>query len=240
MRFRRAITLRHDAPVAHFTEEVENLYRSDSPLSYEQHVTLGPPFVEPGVTRLDLPGRRAHSYPQSFGDIDPLTPGLEFTWPDGPGLSRLDVFPEHRPLCAVCTVAREPGDQEGFVAISNRRLGLLLAYVFPSDTFPWTSLWYENGGLAYAPYDGKTVAWGVEFGTSPFPEGRIARLSAGPLLGRPRFGVLPARTTLRTSYDAMLAAIPSDWRGVAGISKVGGYFVITERDQGREFTVGEE
>jgi hypothetical protein len=241
MRFSRRIVLRPGTAVAHFVEEVENLRRSDSPLAYVQHVTLGPPFVEPGATRLDLSGARAHTYPQSFGEIDPLTPDLEFAWPQGPGLSSLDVFPNRQPLTTVCTVALESGaDTAAFVAVSNPRLGLLLAYVFPSETFPWTALWYENRGLDYAPYDSRTVAWGVEFGTSPFPDGRIAKFSSGPLMGRRRFGVLGARTTLRTEYDAILAAIPSDWRGVAQIARLGNQFVITERDHGRELRVGAE
>ena len=64
-------------------------------------------------------------------------------------------------------------------------------------------------------------------------------LSSGPLLGRPRFGALPARTTLRTSYEAILQTIPPDWRGVARIARHDGGFVITERDTGRELQVGD-
>jgi hypothetical protein len=136
-------------------------------------------------------------------------------------------------------VALEPGDDAAFVAVSNPRAGLLLAYVFPSDTFPWTALWYENGGSAYTPYDGKTIAWGIEFGTCALPLGRIEMLSSGPLLGRPRFGALPARTTLRTSYDAIVQAIPPDWRGVARIARRDGRLIITERGTGRELGGGE-
>ncbi len=240
VRFRRRIVLRDGAAIAHFDEEVENLRRSDSPLAYVQHVTLGPPFVEPGVTRLDLPGTRAHTFPKSFGEIDPLLPDREFTWPEGPGLGSLDVFPDRAPLCSVCTVALEPGDGPAFVAASNRRRGLLLAYVFPAEAFPWTALWYENRGLDYAPYNSRTVAWGLEFGTAALPESRIAMLSSGPLLGRPRFGVLPARATCRTAYDAMLVPIPPDWRGVAHIAQQDDQFLITERDGGRELRVGAE
>jgi O-antigen ligase len=54
-------------------------------------------------------------------------------------------------------------------------LGLLLAYVFPSETFPWAALWYERGGSAEAPYNGRTTAWGIEFGTCALPQGQWRR-----------------------------------------------------------------
>jgi hypothetical protein len=237
MRFSRRIVVPRDTTTAHFEEEVENLRRTDSPLAYQQHVTLGPPFVEPGVTRVDLAGALAHTYPQSLGDIDPLAPDCEFAWPEAPGLSPLDVFPQYKPLCTMCTVALQTDEDTAFVAVSNPRLGLLIAYVFPVQRFPWTAFWYENCGLDYAPYDSKTLAWGMEFGTCAFSESRIAMLSNGPVLGRRRFGILPARTTLRTTYDAMLLAIPSDWNGVARVARCDDAFVVTERDQGRQLRV---
>jgi hypothetical protein len=239
MRVTRRVVLRRGEAIAHFEEQVTNLRRSDSPLAYQQHVTLGAPFVEPGVTRLDVSGTRGHTFPRSFGAADPLEPNAEFRWPNGPGGIQLDRFPPQRPLSTMCTVAVEPSDGETFVAASNPRLGLLLAYVFP-DSFPWVALWYENGGTTYAPYNGESLAWGVEFGTCALPTGRIEMMESGPLLGRRRFGVLPAGTTLRASYDAILQTIPTDWRGVASIGRWDGQTVITERETGREVRVGGE
>ena len=132
---------------------------------------------------------------------------------------------DSKPLCTVCTVALDRGDDgTAFVAVSNPRLGLLLAYVFPGETFPWTALWYENGGSAYAPYDGKTVAWGIEFGTCALPLSRIEMLSSGPLLGRRRCAHRMKRS----------CRLPADWHGVARIARRDGQLIITERDAGRE------
>jgi hypothetical protein len=228
MRMTRKITLAQDDTIARFDEEITNVRRADSPLFYQQHVTLGPPFVEPGVTRLDLPHARAHTYPRSLGAMDPLTPDREFTWPAGPGLSDLDLFPRGRPLSTLCTVALDAA-KPAFVAMSNPEVGLLLAYVFSGDVFPWVALWYENRGIAEPPYGGKTVAWGIEFGTCPLPVPRTEALAAGPLLDRPRFGLLPALRTLRTSYYAILQRVPPDWTGVEGITRASDGFVISER-----------
>ena len=239
MRFSREVRLCAGEPVAHFEEEVTNLRRSDSPLGYQQHVTLGTPFVEPGVTRLDLSGTRGITFPYSFGEVDPLTPNCPFTWPNGPGMP-LDVFPGGASTCTVCTVVLEPHEGSAFFAASNPKLGLLLAYVFSGETFPWLALWYENCGSAYAPYNGRTVAWGIEFGTCALPLSRIETLSMGPLLGCRPFGVLSALSTHRTAYDAILQRIPSDWRGVARIAQEDGRFRIYERDSTRVLSGGDQ
>jgi len=238
MHFQRTISMRSGEARVRFEEEVTNLRRSDSPLAYQQHVTIGAPFLEPGVTRLDLPGTQAHTFPRSSGAADPLPPDTSFTWPDAPGAGRLDVFPRALPLEAVCTVALEPQDDLGYVAVSNPRLGLLLAYVFPVETYPWAALWYENQGIADAPYGGRTLAWGLEFGTAALQVGRIEMLAAGPLFGRRRFGVLSARETLRTTYEALLQPIPSDWAGVARIERTDKGLIVVERGAGRQLHVG--
>ena len=223
--------------MVHFQEEVTNLRRSDTPLAYQQHVTLGGPFVQPGITRLDVSGSRGHTFPRSFGEHDPLGPNHEFVWPMAPNNVAVDVFPDIQPLSTVCTVALEPSANESFVAVSNPTAGLMLAYVFP-DTFPWVALWYENGGTSYAPYNGSTLAWGVEFGTAALPMSRIEMLESGPLLGRRRFGVLPALGTLHVEYDAVLQTIPNDWRGVASITRNDGQLLINEH--GRETVMARE
>jgi hypothetical protein len=69
---------------------------------------------------------------------------------------------------------------------------------------------------------------------------RMEMLESGPLMGRRRFGVLPAGANLRTSYDALLQPIPPDWRGVSGIGRDSHRLVITERESGRVLQVGGE
>jgi hypothetical protein len=238
MRFARTLKLRSGEPIVHFEEEIENLRRSDSPLAYQQHVTLGAPFVQPSVTRLDLSGTRGCTFPRSYGPVDPLKPNRVFTWPNAPGMDSLDRFPSRPDLCTVCTVAMEPDDGVGFVAVSNPHLGLLLGYVFPSATFSWTALWYENGGSDGLPYEGKELAWGIEFGTCALPVSRMEAVLGGPLLGRNRLGILPARSVLRTSYEAVLVETPSDWQGVSRMTRHNDEILITERESGREILGG--
>src|SRR5215469_10042310 len=50
LRFRRMLTLRSETTVVEFLDSVENLSRCDRPIAWTEHVTLGPPFLAPGVT----------------------------------------------------------------------------------------------------------------------------------------------------------------------------------------------
>src|SRR5262249_15625619 len=65
-------------------ESVENLTSTDRPIGWTEHVTIGPPFLENGVTELHVPADLSLVYPESFGPAGYLVPGAEFTWPHAP------------------------------------------------------------------------------------------------------------------------------------------------------------
>ncbi|MBX3279024.1 MAG: hypothetical protein KF868_13560 [Acidobacteria bacterium] len=236
IRFRRRFSLGREGTVVVFDEEVTNLRTRDVPLGYQQHVTCGPPFVSPGITRVDLPGRRGRTYPHRLGPFDRLQPDADFVWPHAAGSegqTRVDVFSSGRPTTSVCTVLQEPENGVGFIAVSNAEAGLLLGYIFDAELFPWTALWEENCATSEPPYDGRTVAWGIEFGTTPLPVTRIENLSAGPLYDRKRFTVLPAGGSLRGEYRAFLLRIPEDWAGVERLVSTDREIIVEEVSGGR-------
>ncbi len=229
--FRRTISLRSGHAVINFEEEVVNLLRRDVPLGYQQHVTVGPPFLEDGVTRVDIPAVKGRTFPRSLGPADRLKPDSDFTWPNAPGCKedvRLDVFSPNPPSYSLCGVLQTPKDGEAFAVVSNTRLELMLGYVFSREVFPWTALWEENCGIVDSPYNGCTRAWGVEFGTVPLPTTRMENLNSGPLFGVPRFMVLPARSSVRTTYSAFLLACPDHWQGVEKIVRSNNELTIFE------------
>jgi len=232
LRFRRQLRLRPGEATLYFKERITNPTHFDSPLFCQQHVTLGPPFVERGVTRLDLPAQRGRTFAESLGDVNPLAPDEDYSWPQAPlrdgGTQDLRIFPAQLRSLSIVTALLEPRGAISYVAVSNARLGLLLVYVFPHSIYPWTALWYENAGSEEIPWNAKTLAWGVEFGTTPFPVKRMDALTAGPLFDRPRFGTVPAGRTLEVSYQAHLFRIPSDWRGVDNVEHIDGETVVQE------------
>jgi hypothetical protein len=220
LRFRRVLRIRPGESTLYIKESTTSLKRSDTPFCCQQHVTLGPPFVEGGVSRLDLPARRGHTYPAATDGNDFLTPDRPYSWPDAPlqagGTLNLRLYPEDR--CSYgASVLLEPEEQHAFTAVSNPKLGLLLVYLFPRQIFPWTFLWCEHEGMEFPPYNGRTTTWGVEFGSVPMAVKLMETLTAGPLFGVPRFGTLPARHTIEVNYQAQLLKIPADWQGVERI-----------------------
>src|SRR5437762_1132091 len=65
-------------------ETVENLAGCDRPIAWTQHVTLGPPFLEPGVTEFRASATVSKVYERPFGSADYLKTGACFQWPMAP------------------------------------------------------------------------------------------------------------------------------------------------------------
>jgi hypothetical protein len=65
-------------------ENVENLTAFDRPIGWTQHVTLGPPFLEKGVTQFRASATRSKVWEGDFGADDRLVAGAEFDWPRAP------------------------------------------------------------------------------------------------------------------------------------------------------------
>ncbi len=231
MRFRRLLRIHPGESTLYINERTTNLIRSDAPFCCQQHVTLGPPFVEGGISRLDLPAQKGHTYPTAMGSLDPLMPNQPFAWPNAPrkagGTLDLRHYPEER-ICYGATTLLQPEEDYGFTAVSNPKLGLVLIYVFPAEVFPWTSLWFEHQASEFLPYNGKTTTWGVEFGSCAMALKLMETLNAGPLFGVPRTGTLPARHTIEIDYQAQLLKIPSDWQGVERIEHRDGETIVWE------------
>ena len=240
IRFSRKVTLRPASSIVWFEEEIENLRRRDMPIEYQQHVTLGPPFLEGGVTRVGIPGAKGRTFLRSLGPADRLKPDQDFDWPIAPGRDSevsVDIFPECDQSYSLCTVVQKKYEGESFISAWNPRLGLMLGYVFPLDRFPWTALWEENGGTTDSPYNGRTRAWGIEFGTTPLPVTRMENLTSGMLFDKQRYRLLPARGSLRTQYRAFLLKIPEDWRRVDKMVESGTKLYVCDSLYGRQLAV---
>jgi hypothetical protein len=220
MRFQRTLRIREGESTLYFTESTTNLTRIDSPFCCQQHVTLGPPFVEGGVSRVDLPAKRGQTNPVVIHETDPIKPDQTYDWPNAPlqagGTRDMRLYPEDHCM-AVVSVLLEPEEEFAYTAVSNPKLGLLVVYAFPREIFPWTTLWYEHEAAEFLPYSNRATTWGVEFGSVAQAVKFMENLTAGPLLGQPRCGTLPALHTVDINYQAHMLKIPSDWQGVARI-----------------------
>jgi hypothetical protein len=204
IRFERNIDLRGCAIGIH--ETVESLCDFDRPIGWTQHVTLGPPFLEGGITQFRASATRSRSFEGAFGAADYLEAGADFEWPEAPraggGTADLGVFNSATSSSAFTAQLMDPQREEAFFAAYHPGLKLSFGYEWKRSDFPWLGIWEEIRSRQHAPWNGVAVARGMEFGVSPMPESRREMVARGNLFGVPSYRWLPARGRLEAEYSA--------------------------------------
>jgi hypothetical protein len=116
----------------------------------------------------------------------------------------------------------------------NWELGLVFGYCFRSADFPWLTIWHENRARDYAPWNGRTRALGLEFGTTPLPVGKeeMARLRSNFEGSIDR--TVPPHGKLNASWLMFLADVPKSWCEVQDVTV--GEDKLTLRGAGGEQT----
>src|SRR5260370_204417 len=143
-------------------------------------------------------------FPWELGPYDHYEPGATFTWPNVPhkdgSTSDLGVFTStDRSAGVTCHVVNQ---ERGFFTAWHPRTQLLFGYLWRRSDFPWISLGEENQSRQTPPWNGVTISRGVEFGVSPFAEGRRATIDRGSLLGVPAYRWLAAKGSASVEYVA--------------------------------------
>lgn len=191
--FERKIELRGSKVL--FEETVENLNILDRPIAWTQHVTLGPPFLVRGETQFRLPGTLSMTYA-----------GVQFDWPRMPrpdGTAEdLQVFTKLESSSKFTTHLLDPHLDKAFFVAFAPGTKTFFGYVWPRKDFPFIGLWEENHDRKTAPWNGRTLTRGMEFGASPIPEPRRKMIERRSTFGVPAFRWLPARSKARVSYHA--------------------------------------
>jgi hypothetical protein len=196
-----------DDAVVRVHETVTNLAGVDRPIGWTEHVTLGPPFLRAGTTEFRASATRSRVFEAAFGADEYLRAGADFDWPLAPAahggavdLRRLrDV-----PASSAYTAHRmDPGGPAFFVAFSPESQ-LAFGCLWRAADFPWLGIWEENHSRTQPPWNGRTLARGMEFGVSPFPEPRRRMVERGSLFDTPTYRWLPAHGTLTAEYCAIV------------------------------------
>jgi hypothetical protein len=234
LRFRRDLGLRRNESVVYVEERLTNERTEDHFFHWTQHVTLGLPLLHPDESMIVLPGTRAVTWPHGYEGASLVRDNQEFTWPDAPATDGGKVNLA-RPFAQdgkgfVAAVLLDPQRELGFVAALNWRLGLLLGYCFRRSDFPWVAIWEENIARTGPPWNGKTRARGLEFGSTPMPVGKEETFARGSLFGTPTFRRIPAKAELRAPYVAFLAKVGSGWRSIGDIQVTRDSIMVTESE----------
>jgi hypothetical protein len=213
IRFERRIEL--GERTVRIREGVENLTAFDRPIGWTQHVTLGPPFLEKGVSQFRASAARSKVWEGEFGADDRFVAGAEFDWPWAPrrggSVEDLRVLTGAASSCAFTTHLMDAAREHAFFAAFAPAARLVFGYVWKQADFPWLGIWEENSSRTQAPWNGRTLTRGMEFGVSPMPESRRQMVDRGKLFGVPAFRWLPAKSRLEVEYGVVTAhadAIP--------------------------------
>jgi hypothetical protein len=204
----------------HVHERITSCCAFDRPIGWTEHVTLGPPFLEKGATSFRASATRSQVFESTFGVADYLRPGAAFEWPHAPGVeggvADLRLFTSARASSAYTAHLMHGRDRTAFFVAFSPRFKLAFGYVWRPADFPWMGIWEENHSRAGTPWNGATLARGMEFGVSPFPETRRAMVDRGRLFGVPTYRWLPANAAVDAAYRIVVAGaetIPEtlDW-----------------------------
>ena len=202
--------LRLEADTVSIEERVTNRNAHDRPVAWTQHVTMGPPFIERGVTRFDVNATRSKVYEADFngGLAKGQKMGAEFDWPHCPmadgTVFDLRVYPTAERSAGYTAHLLDPAHDAAFFRAYAPHSGVLFGYLWKRSDFPWIGRWEENCLRVHSPWNGRTITCGMEFGVSPMPESRRAMIERGSLFGVPGYRWLPAGSTQVVSYQAFI------------------------------------
>jgi hypothetical protein len=210
--------------------ELENLMGFDRPVNWAEHATIGSPFLEPGVTVVDVSGSRSKTRPYPKVDLGEvqrrLKPGQDFQWPLAPGLDGKPVDLRQTPaqphfLDHAVTLMDPKRELEWATALQPKKR-LILGYVFKRAEYPWLQYWGN-----YPPT--KKMSRGLEFSTQPFDVSRREVLSEGPMFDTPTYRWLPAKSKIKTRFLIFYAHVPEGFTKVDDVTVANGQIVISDR-----------
>ena len=206
MRFQRRLELRHTS--VEVTETVTNVAACDRPIGWTQHVTLGPPFLEHGITEFRASATRSRVFegtsvqrttswlvPTSIGPTHPERHG---------GVADLSASPMRRARAPTRRTSWIPHGPMHSSSRFVRKRQFAFGYLWRRADFPWLGIWEENRSRTASPWNGREVTRGMEFGVSPFPETRREMIDRGRLFDEPTYRWIPARSQVTVEYRIMV------------------------------------
>jgi hypothetical protein len=230
--FTRTINLADGTNIIRVRSRLESLLAFDRPAFWVEHATIGPPFLEPGATVIDLSENRALTRPWPQEEArHRLATGHEFRWPLAPSKSGGDIdlreTPEMADSLDQTGHSMNAGRPYAFATALNRRRRLLLGYVFRPAEYPWLQNWQSY--LAHGHQ-----ARGLEFGTTLFGRPRREILTENRLFGELLYRSLPARSAIESTYLMFWTLTPEGFRAVDDVEVLPDRLRIMSRKSSQE------
>jgi hypothetical protein len=213
-------TIRLKGQVAHFEQTATNEKAWDRPVGWCEHVTIGPPFLERGVTEIQASLTRGRNNDK------------EFKWPEGMAEVKVDLrkvrnMPESPGF--VNNFLVDPAREHGFLTAYHPKYQLVFGYVFPRGEFRWLNLWESNTA--------DMLTRGLEFSNTPIHGTLKALMKAPELWGVPTHEWLNAKSELKKRFWAFSVHVPSGFRGVKDVVFRDGRIGVVEQETSRTIPV---
>ncbi len=227
MRFERRLRLAPGSCCVAIVETATNLTGIDRPVGWTQHVTLGPPFLEKGKTRFTASATKSRVFEQEFAPgHDRFPAGADFDWPFAPlsagGRGDMRLATAAAVSGAYTAHLMNPSLEDAFFTAYHPDSETLFGYLWKRSDFPWLGIWEENYSRRQAPWNGRTLTRGMEFGVSPMPETRRQAVERGRLFGERTFRWIPARESVTAEYLLFIARVGAEAAAGAGGSTLRG------------------
>jgi galactose mutarotase-like enzyme len=204
----RTMRLQSGQAVLTLQESVTNEAGVEMPFLWGHHPAFGPPFLEEGCW-LNTPAEIVAVHEGLWSPSNRLDPGSHGTWPNLMGHQQEPVDLRRIPNVrgGSADMFYLAGFQQGWYALTNPRLGLGVALVWPPDVFPYLWVWQEFCGSRESPWFGRTTALGLEPCTGYTTAG-LSGLSELIKAGRQR--VLPPGGQLSAWLKAVIFPISAN------------------------------
>ena len=215
---------------------VTSLLGFDRPVFWGEHATISAPFLEPGKVAVDMPVSRSKtkSYQMQPNPTRQLQSYVDFTWPMAPtiGGQMFDVrtAPMKANTTDHTTALLDPSRRLVFVTALHLEKRLMIGWVFRRDEYPWVQTWLSNPGP-------NRMTRGLEFSTQPFDLTRADVLKNGPLFDSPVLRILPAKSTITSSFLMFYTPVPEGFLKVDDVQLGGGKLVIEDRANKKAITL---
>ena len=233
-RLTRTIRLADGEQVVYVNNTLDSLLGFDRPICWAEHATIGSPFLEAGVTVVDLSKNRAMTRPHEKGPRSiphRLTSGEEFTWPMAPTLDggKVDLRAAPAPPNSGDHTGHlmDPAREYAYATALHPKKRLLLGYLFKTSDYPWLQIW-EN-----YPAQGM-MARGLEFGSQAFDLPRRQVITQGKIFGQNLFRWLPAHSSIQGRFLMFWTRTPEGFQGVDEIEWENGKLRIEDRRSGKQ------
>jgi hypothetical protein len=212
--------------VAYFTSSLESMLSVDRPISWAEHATIGPPFLEKGKVVVDMPATNCRVRPYKPGGIPGhLVNGKDFTWPMAPevGGGEADIrrVPTDHNWLDLASCEMDPTRKLAFVTALHTERHLLYGYVFRREDYPWLMSWMNFTG-------DNRAARGMEFSSQPFDISHRDTVAMSPLFGIPTFRWLPAKSRLETRFLLFYTTVPQGFNKIDDVTLGEGKLTIVD------------